>query len=326
MRQPPGFPIGFSNEARFEHGFSGHGYPSQAGATYTVRSDRETLYAVAQAVWGDRSLWYLIAEANGLQANATLKAGQLLFIPNKVVNIHNNSQTWRPYNAGEAIGPTDPMLPYNAAPAAAPFASADALQGQPSALLEQALAQLTTYNPEDNPANWGSGGGDRMGDYAFINTMEAYHNALSQWAGGFGSGDPNGSRLPKPASPFNATYGRGLDAYMQAVATREANQQANIPVDPFARELRPASVSFDVRGANAGPEWHGKAWGAGSAPTQGVGPWSSADYRNESDIESDNYTAARQAEQLTLANNRTVLNAANVAADPSYYSSPTPEC
>ncbi|MCH7344482.1 hypothetical protein LZ017_13950 [Pelomonas sp. CA6] len=59
--------------------------------------------------------------------------------------------------------------------------------------------------------------------------------------------------------------------------------------------------------------------------TQGVGPYSAADYRNGSNIESDNYTAARQAEQQMLANNRTALNAANVAADPAYYSSPTPE-
>jgi hypothetical protein len=49
-------------------------------------------------------------------------------------------------------------------------------------------------------------------------------------------------------------------------------------------------------------------------PTQGQGPWSSADYRNGSDIESDIYTAAREAEHPTLANNRTALNAANVTA------------
>lgn len=59
--------------------------------------------------------------------------------------------------------------------------------------------------------------------------------------------------------------------------------------------------------------------------TQGVGPYSAADYRNGSDIESDNYTTARQAEQQMLANNRTALNAANVAADADYYSGPTPE-
>ncbi|WP_457447671.1 hypothetical protein [Roseateles sp. P5_E4] len=86
-------------------------YPGAAGTSYTVRSDGETLASIAQGLWGDRAMWYLIAESNGLPASAFLKAGQVLVIPNKVTNIHNNSTTWRPYNAGEAIGRTDPTMP-----------------------------------------------------------------------------------------------------------------------------------------------------------------------------------------------------------------------
>ena len=82
-----------------------------------MRSDGETLAGIAQALWGDRSMWYLIADANGLTLSSALKAGQLLVIPNKVTNIHNNSSTWRPYNAGEAIGRTDPTVPVPPPPA-----------------------------------------------------------------------------------------------------------------------------------------------------------------------------------------------------------------
>jgi nucleoid-associated protein YgaU len=35
-----------------------------AGASYTVQAG-DTLQSIAQAVWGDSSLWYLIADANG---------------------------------------------------------------------------------------------------------------------------------------------------------------------------------------------------------------------------------------------------------------------
>ena len=86
-------------------------YPGAAASTYTVQRNSETLASVAQALWGDAAMWYLIADANGLTASAVLKAGQLLVIPNKVTNIHNNAKTWRPYQAGEAIGKTDPTTP-----------------------------------------------------------------------------------------------------------------------------------------------------------------------------------------------------------------------
>ena len=56
-------------------------------------------------------MWYMIADANGLTGSSVLKEGTTLTIPNKVANIHNNSQTFRPYNPGEAIGNTAPTLP-----------------------------------------------------------------------------------------------------------------------------------------------------------------------------------------------------------------------
>lgn len=91
-------------------------YPGNAETAYTVRLNSESLYSVAQTLWGDRSMWYLLAESNGLRADSVLKAGQILVVPNKVTNIHNTSDTWRPYNAGEAIGATDPTTPVPPAP------------------------------------------------------------------------------------------------------------------------------------------------------------------------------------------------------------------
>ncbi|RZL01571.1 MAG: hypothetical protein EOP36_11020 [Rubrivivax sp.] len=86
-------------------------YPNFTGSTHVV-VDGETLESVAAATWGDASLWYLIAEANNLLGNTSkLVAGQTLSIPNKVTNLHNNSQTFKVYNAGEALGDVSPTLP-----------------------------------------------------------------------------------------------------------------------------------------------------------------------------------------------------------------------
>ncbi|WP_229008412.1 LysM peptidoglycan-binding domain-containing protein [Methylophilus sp. Leaf408] len=85
-------------------------YPSFAATAYTVKSG-DNLQSIARSVWGDADMWYLIADANGLDSGSTLTAGQVLVIPNKVTNIHNNSGTYRVYNPGEAIGDVNPTLP-----------------------------------------------------------------------------------------------------------------------------------------------------------------------------------------------------------------------
>jgi YD repeat-containing protein len=85
-------------------------YPPATSSLYTVRSG-DTLSSIALTVWGDASLWYLIADANGLSGNSTLTAGQTLTIPNKVANVHNSYQTYKVYDPGEAIGNTAPTLP-----------------------------------------------------------------------------------------------------------------------------------------------------------------------------------------------------------------------
>ncbi|USA45404.1 DNA/RNA non-specific endonuclease [Acinetobacter sp. C26M] len=85
-------------------------YPSSAPTNYVVNNG-DTLQSIALSVWGDASMWYMIADLNGLSPSDKLTAGQVLSIPNKVTNIHNNSETFRPYNPGEAIGDTQPTVP-----------------------------------------------------------------------------------------------------------------------------------------------------------------------------------------------------------------------
>ncbi len=87
-----------------------NGYSQSNPTTYTATSG-ETLQSVAGAVWGDSSLWYLIAQANGLDAGSTLVTGQVLIIPSRVTNLHNTSSTFKVYDASSMLGNLSPTLP-----------------------------------------------------------------------------------------------------------------------------------------------------------------------------------------------------------------------
>ena len=71
---------------------SGQGM-SGTDSRYQVRGG-ESLAQIAQSVWGDSSLWYVLASANGLSGNEALAAGQSLVVPDKVVSNTNRAGNW----------------------------------------------------------------------------------------------------------------------------------------------------------------------------------------------------------------------------------------
>ncbi|MES2443088.1 MAG: LysM peptidoglycan-binding domain-containing protein [Pseudomonadota bacterium] len=83
---------------------------SAGGGSYTVRSG-DTLQSIAQAMWGDSSLWYKLAEANGLSGGASLVEGRTLVLPGGVIKSTYNASTLKPYNPAEAIGDVTPSTP-----------------------------------------------------------------------------------------------------------------------------------------------------------------------------------------------------------------------
>jgi LysM repeat protein len=84
-------------------------HPGSGPGTYRVNAG-DTLQGIALGAYGDRALWYLIADANGLQADAPLQSGQSLALPNTVGTVHNNAGTYRPYNVANIVGDTSPTL------------------------------------------------------------------------------------------------------------------------------------------------------------------------------------------------------------------------
>ncbi len=81
-----------------------------AGGGYTVRAG-DSLPGIALALWGDASLWYKLAEANGLSGASALVEGRNLVIPHGVQANHHNAGTLKPYDPAETLGDTSPTTP-----------------------------------------------------------------------------------------------------------------------------------------------------------------------------------------------------------------------
>ena len=83
---------------------------AEAPRQYAVE-EGDTLQSVAEKLWGDASLWYVLAEKNGLAPDAQLATGQLLIVPDGVMSAHNTDDTFRPYDPNKAIGDVSPSAP-----------------------------------------------------------------------------------------------------------------------------------------------------------------------------------------------------------------------
>ena len=81
-----------------------------AAGSYTVRAG-DTLSSIAANVWGDSSLWYKLAEANGMTGQNSLIEGASLRLPAGVMKNTHNASTFQPYDPAEAIGDTAPTTP-----------------------------------------------------------------------------------------------------------------------------------------------------------------------------------------------------------------------
>ncbi len=77
------------------------------GGSHTV-GQGESLSSIAVALWGDASLWYKIAEINGMSGGTALVEGQQLILPTGVLKSANNATTFKPYDPAETIGETSP--------------------------------------------------------------------------------------------------------------------------------------------------------------------------------------------------------------------------
>ncbi|WP_242628947.1 LysM peptidoglycan-binding domain-containing protein [Xanthomonas oryzae] len=87
-------------------------YASTDVGTYKVTVQAgDTLRGLAQRLYGNSNLWYVLAEANAIDDDSGLVAGATLNVPDIKANT-NDATTFKPFNASEAVGSTTPSLPY----------------------------------------------------------------------------------------------------------------------------------------------------------------------------------------------------------------------
>ncbi|WP_053162413.1 RHS repeat protein [Pseudomonas brassicacearum] len=84
--------------------------PRTPGSYVIVEGD--TLQGIAQKIWGDSSMWYLIADANGLGVGDVLDRGTSLIIPNVAGSNANNADTFKAYDPSEVTGDLTPVPIY----------------------------------------------------------------------------------------------------------------------------------------------------------------------------------------------------------------------
>ncbi len=87
----------------------GEAFPAAAVIDYVVRAG-DTLQSIAAQVYGNPSLWFVIADANGLSGAEALKEGMHLKIPNTVQNGRITAETRVLYDEGEIVGSKLPNL------------------------------------------------------------------------------------------------------------------------------------------------------------------------------------------------------------------------
>jgi hypothetical protein len=91
-------------------------YPASA-PSQVIAQTGDTLRTIAARIFGDGSLWYVLAQENGLSdPTAPIKEGTVIKVPNEVVSLSNTSGSFKPFDAGDALGDTSPTQPAPPAP------------------------------------------------------------------------------------------------------------------------------------------------------------------------------------------------------------------
>jgi hypothetical protein len=204
-----------------------------AGGGTVVALQGETLQSLAQRVYGNSSLWYVLADANGLSdPNGELVAGTQLNTPRVDVN-SNDAGTFKPYNPAEAIGSTSPGLPFITPP---PKQNCNVL----ATILIVIIAVVVTVYTAGAAATYFAGGASAVGGAG------AGAVGLSALGGGGAiAGVAAGTTLGTAAAIGGAVVG----GFVGSVASQVVGKALGV-VDSFS--LRSAVASGLTAGLTAG--------------------------------------------------------------------------
>jgi len=82
----------------------------QGGVSKYVVQAGDTLRSIARTIYGDETLWYRIADSNGLAGDSDIQQGQVLNITAQLGTIHNNADTFKHFDQRQIAGDSTPTL------------------------------------------------------------------------------------------------------------------------------------------------------------------------------------------------------------------------
>ncbi|KAG9609068.1 hypothetical protein KCV01_g4047, partial [Aureobasidium melanogenum] len=233
-------------------------YPGTAPTSYIVHAN-DTLPGIAQAIWGDSSLWWMLADANNLTLDAALVPNTVLTVPNKVTNIHNNSSTVRPYDPGRAIGNTQPTLP-DAPPPPAPKHQGGGCGGFLQIVAIVVAVVATIYTAGAAAGLFGIGAGGFAGGAAVLAGGEGIGAAIGFGALGGAVGSIAAQGVMIAGGEQNGINWKGVA--LGAVGGAAAGGAGFIPIGG-------GQTLGGLAGANSGLASAGAAVGQGAAAAAG---------------------------------------------------------
>lgn len=246
--EPPEKPVPYKNEnsADFDANFTPISSGSGMGRGYYTVNRGDTLSRLAQNLWGNANLWYLIADANGITADNQLSEGMVLVIPNTVsANTQNTSETFRPYNSQKATGDVDPTLPERPPLPVPPKKSCNPL----AAIVMIVVTVVATVFTAGAAALAMSGGWSAVAGAGLSGIMSAGTVAL---AGGAAAAGALGMAVTGAAASIGVTaaiVGAAVGGFMGSVMGQLVGKAMGI-VDSFS--LRQAAAAGLTSAASAG--------------------------------------------------------------------------
>ncbi|WP_160153355.1 putative Ig domain-containing protein [Microbulbifer sp. ALW1] len=238
--------IHFEDQAGYQ--LAGQSGPAQS-MVYTVRPG-DTLRTIAQTVYGSSSLWYLIADANGLADDAVvLTDGQQLRIPAHTTSV-NDADTFKTYNAEEIIGDRTPAVPY-----VPPPPSADAGCGAIATIIMVVVAVVVTiYTAGAAASAFGAAGTAGAGatGTAITGAATAGTTAVaSTGVGAIGSAVVSGGVLTGSISAAGIATSAFVGGFAGSVASQLVGKALGV-VDSFSLRQAVAGGVTSVASAGVG--------------------------------------------------------------------------
>jgi hypothetical protein len=124
--------------------------PQDHLGAYTLQAG-DTLEGIALQVYGDASLWYVIADANGLSersaragSSASMMVGKRLNLPSVAANQHHTSNTHKVLNSTHMLGNTNATTPLPLAPPPIPHKEKNRIWAKIAVGMLAAVAVLAT--------------------------------------------------------------------------------------------------------------------------------------------------------------------------------------